>query len=343
MQTVRLQQSLFLYLLCGYCVLSVSRANPHHRHKHDIREKDGEDTKPQILGSSCDNSFDSHLDKCLEPFSRKAHIYTTTHPQNPIVKEIFVKHVCRRYKKMLHCIHLVLTNCQTVTNIEIVQQKLDKRLWIVDVNKMCNIQPDPSTQKHSGGTNTKGGNSRHKVIPSSTSLRPGSSVTQSEIEYYNMKSRDAADKIPHLRNYQGKNRESSESIPNIIPNHNRKQFQQFGTKLVRPDQLTSLSRQNTPRLVTYIKYNVFLNGQKEDSQVKVDHLESTDVGSIDSILKDGQQPVMVHLLYIDTNSETETKQYLSLEDSQSGSSPLIGNPFIILSLISTVITFMHNS
>ncbi|XP_021345178.1 uncharacterized protein LOC110445107 [Mizuhopecten yessoensis] len=355
MQGSRLLQSLLLYFLCGYCVLSSTSHGIRHRHKHGSRKEDGDDTRQQVLGSSCDNSFDSHLEKCMEPFSRKAHIYTTTHPQNPIVKEIFVKHVCRRYKKMLHCIHLVLTNCQTVTNIEVVQQKLEQRLWIVDVNKMCDIQSDPSTRKHSGGT--KGSNSKHKVIPSSASLQPISServsqsVTQSEIEYYNMKSRDAADKIPRLQSNHGKNRDSEDSIPNIIPKHEREQFQQFGTKLVRPDQLTRLSSQKIPRLVTYIKYNVFLNGQKQDSQVEADKLQlaSTDT-SIDSILKDGQQPVMVQLLYIDTNSVdsdetwTSSKQFSSLNGSQgvSGSSSLLSNPVVVLSVILTVIA-IHNT
>ncbi|XP_033752735.1 uncharacterized protein LOC117336349 [Pecten maximus] len=323
---------LLFYLLCGYFVLSYGI--PHHRHKHGI----GEDNVQ--TGSRCQDSFDSHLEQCLNPFSRKAHIYTTTHPQNAIVKEIFVKYVCRRYKKMLHCIHQVLTNCETLTNTEIVQQKLDERQWIVHVNKMCNIQSDPSTRKHS--SDTKGLNSRHKVIPPITSLQPLSDrvyqpVTQSEIEYYNMKSHDAAENI---QNSHGKNSHMHENIPYTIPKHDKGQFQKSDTKLVQPYLLTSVSSEHLPRLVTYITYNMFLNRQ-EDSQVSADKLKlmSMDTSRLDSTAKEGQMPVMVQLLYIDGETLRTSKQFSSLNNSLSGSSSLlISDAVIVVCLILTVIS-----
>ena len=53
----------------------------------------------------------------------------------------------RNYKKMLLCIHVVLTNCKTVENTEKVQHKLGHR-WVIQINKICHIKskkPQTST------------------------------------------------------------------------------------------------------------------------------------------------------------------------------------------------------
>lgn len=254
---------------------------------------------------------------------------------------------------MLQCIHLVLANCETMENVEIVQRKINQSVWVVDVNKMCNIQSNSSTQKQTDVTSTKGDNSRHKLISSSASLEQVLSsdsvtrpVTQSEIEYYNMKSRDAAlDGLPHSRP-SGKNTESQDRIPQTIPESGKEQFQQFGTKLLHPDQLAQLSGQNIPRLVTHIKYNVFLKGDNGDS-FRVDKLQlSTDslLSADNSLLKDGQKPVMVQLLYIDTNEAGRTRTEHSsspLTDTANGSVTILHNTSLICSLILTVIFVYH--
>lgn len=345
-------QRLVFYLICGYCVLSRTRGT---HHKHGAREettyKHGTKHITQN-GSSCDDSFHHHLDECLEPFSKKAHIYTSIYPQNPIVREIFVKYVCRRYKKMLHCIHLVLTNCETVENIEIVQHKLDKRRWVVDVNDMCHIQSDSSKKnstdtkernykKHSSeskGHNSgnyerdiKMHNSRYKGRPSITSVQPfnrvSESVTQSEIEYYNMKSQEAAENLPRLKNSNRRN--SHENIPNIVQKLKKEEFQKLSNKIVQSDRIGGSSK-TIAQLVTYIQYNVFLNGQK-DSEVKVDKHISTDTSSLDTLLEDGQKPVMVHVLYIDSDKGMSSH-------SVSGGCLLLCNPVVVVCLILTVIS-----
>lgn len=52
-------------------------------------------------------------------------------------------HHFRNYKKMLLCIHTVLTNCYTEENIEIVQHKLGYD-WVIKINSMCDIQSNSS-------------------------------------------------------------------------------------------------------------------------------------------------------------------------------------------------------
>lgn len=48
-----------------------------------------------MFGSSCEKHFKGHLHKCMGPFTRHVHLYTSITPQNAFVKQIYIKHVCR--------------------------------------------------------------------------------------------------------------------------------------------------------------------------------------------------------------------------------------------------------
>ncbi|XP_061167001.1 uncharacterized protein LOC133175875 [Saccostrea echinata] len=113
--------------------------------------------KTQQIPSNCEEDFSSQILHCIEPFSRKVKQYTHIKPENPFVYQIFVKHACRKYKKMLLCVHTYLTNCPTKSSYSAVQKSLDQA-WVPMVNQMCKINTNSSKDIVSNVDQTQGKN-----------------------------------------------------------------------------------------------------------------------------------------------------------------------------------------
>lgn len=131
-----------LLMFCGVITLSA----PTMTNKVNTEFKDSENLeKMQQIHSNCEEAFSSRISHCIEPFSRKVKQYTHIKPGNPFVYQIFIKHACRKYKKMLLCVHTYLTNCPTKLSYRVVQQSLNQS-WVPVVNQMCDINTKSSKQ-----------------------------------------------------------------------------------------------------------------------------------------------------------------------------------------------------
>ncbi|VDI42088.1 Hypothetical predicted protein [Mytilus galloprovincialis] len=93
--------------------------------------------------TTCNDQFSDSLNKCMDTFTPYIEQYTGIKPKDPFLHHVFVTHVCKNYKKMLLCIHVLLTNCKTIDTMSTVQQKLGHD-WVIQINQMCNIQSNSS-------------------------------------------------------------------------------------------------------------------------------------------------------------------------------------------------------
>lgn len=111
--------------------------------------------------SLCDQQFTEHLNKCLGSFTSNLDLYTRTKISDPFLHKIFLHHVCSNYKKMLLCIHVVLTNCKAKSNTEMVQERLGHH-WVLQINNMCHIQSNSSKTQDLTNRNTDKFNERNR-------------------------------------------------------------------------------------------------------------------------------------------------------------------------------------
>ncbi|XP_062610346.1 uncharacterized protein LOC134272121 [Saccostrea cucullata] len=144
-----------IIVLYGFLTVSVA-SNMEEKITMDYRDI-GKLEKTQQIPSNCEEDFASQILHCIEPFSRKVKQYTHIKPENPFVYQIFVKHACRKYKKMLLCVHTYLTNCPTQSSYSTVQKSLDQA-WVPMVNQMCKINTNSSKDIASNVDQTQGKN-----------------------------------------------------------------------------------------------------------------------------------------------------------------------------------------
>lgn len=154
-------------LVMFYGVITLSAATMTKR-KGNMDSKDSENLeKTQQIHSNCEEAFPSRISHCIEPFSRKVKQYTHIKPENRFVYQIFIKHACRKYKKMLLCVHTYLTNCPTKLSYSVVQHSLNQS-WVPVVNQMCDINTNSSKQPIKSHTDqTTGPDSHSGTTPKS--------------------------------------------------------------------------------------------------------------------------------------------------------------------------------
>lgn len=107
----------------------------------------------KVKSTMCNETFLTQMNSCMEPFTKNVNFYVTTKPQNPLVNKIFIKYVCRKYEKMLLCVHTVLSNCPTLHNIQIVQNRLSIS-WALEINQKCNIHSNSTDSSSSSSLST---------------------------------------------------------------------------------------------------------------------------------------------------------------------------------------------
>ena len=220
---------------------------------------------------------------------------------------------------MLHCIHTVLSNCQTEQNTEIVQNKLRKD-WVSTVNQMCDIQSNKQGKITQSKTSNSKGDNMDLKSKSKQDIHASISFTKPNLPLIEDTDQKASD-FPLLSTARDQ--------------HYRHQ--------------TSKS-ERSKGLITVISYNYDKNGVNKNP-VDIEQLNLNEL-NLQTIVRRNKRPILVQLFYTnrDTNSlqrpssSISDKLFSQVTDISNGSSAYKFNVALNILLFTIsffLISFLH--